>query len=269
MPLNQRTLHSETGEIAGHIKFLFCEAVYAKPAALAKGYTDMGNFLGMETKSEAAKIPVLSAFGGVVRETRNIPGQIKSGYDLRTCEIADSRKLKFALFGTALEDFAQPALADVAVDPLGFAAAAPAILHVWYPLIRQGKQLRELTAVTFPGMTEGADFLADAKRGLVRFINAATLPAAAIIPTVSCPAIAAGNPLQMRRMKPMTKSSWRGYARLYVFDQDEVQPLAMAHEDFSCEVSLSSPFNIAGDSLSEMKLLVSVGEDTGELLYRD
>lgn len=229
----------------------------------------MGNFLSMDTKNEVTKIPVLSADEGIVRETRNISGQIKAGYDLKTCEIADSRKLKFALFGTHLDPVSQLAIADQEIDALPFSAQAPARLNVMYPLLRQGKLLREITAVTLPGMTEGADFIVDMKRGMIRFIKPDTLPAVAIIPTVSCPVINDASPLQMKRLTPLKKATWHGFGRIYVIDQDEVQSTAIGHEDFECDISLSSPFNITGDAVAEMKLLVSIGEDVGEIIYRD
>lgn len=39
MPQNIKNLHSLTAEIVGMCKFYFCEGVYARPAAFAKGYT--------------------------------------------------------------------------------------------------------------------------------------------------------------------------------------------------------------------------------------
>ncbi|EIP99450.1 hypothetical protein OpiT1DRAFT_03967 [Opitutaceae bacterium TAV1] len=274
--IDKNTLHSTTAEIVGTVQLLFAEGAATRAEALAKGFTDLGNFLGMETKGEAAKVPVQKAYRGKLRESRNIPGLMKQGYDLRTCEIADARKLKFGLMGTPLGNFAQPALADVAIDPLDFSPAEPpaqarppAVLHTWYPLLRNGVQVRELTAVTIPDMTEDVDFMVDKKAGIIRFINAATLPSVVITPTVSAPLINGASPNGLVRLKPMTKASWSGYFRLYVWDQDDRQCLAMAHEDFSGEISPSSPFNVAGDALSEMKILVSVGDDVGEVLHRN
>lgn len=267
--IDQTTLHHTRAEIQGTVQFLFAEGATTRAEALAKGFTDLGNFLGMETKGEAAKTPVVKCYRGVSRESYNIPGLLKQGYDLQTAEVADSRKLKFALFGSPLDAFAQAALADVEIDALNFTAVQPAIQHAWYPLTRTGKQVRELTGLTIATLTEGVDFLVDYKLGLIRFIDAAKLPTAALKPKVSAPKIDASHPLGLRALKPMTKASWRGYGRILVWDQNDTQQLVMDHQNFSCEISLSSPFNIARDSISEMKLLVSIGDDTGEIYHRD
>jgi hypothetical protein len=269
MPIVTSTLEHDRADITGNVHFLFAEGATTREQAKAKGYTDLGTFLGMETKGEAAKTEIIKARRGNVRLAGQIPGLIKQGYDLRTTEIADSRKLKFALFGEDVAAYTQPALADQEIDPFPFAAGAPAILNVWYPLQRAGRPVRHLTALTIPDLDEGVDFITDPLVGLIRFTNPASLPAAPVTPSASCPALNSGSPLGLRALKPMTRASWSGYGRLLVFDTRDNREIIMDHEEFSCDITLSSPFNIAYDSLAEMKLLVTITHDVGTFYYRD
>jgi hypothetical protein len=269
MPINQNTLHHDRAEILGTVQFLFAQGAGTRADAALKGYLDLGNFTGAEFKAEAAKVEVLKCYRGVTRLGGNLPGKLTHGYDLTTNEVADARKLRFALLGDPDTPYGQVASANDPADALAFTAGAPAILNLWYPLTRGGGQVRGLTEVAIAKMTEGADFVVDRHLGLIRFTNPANLPEEAITPTVTAPAIDGAHPLGLKAVKPLTRGFFKGYGRLLVWDQDEQQPLVMDHQDFSCEVSLSSPPAIAAENLAEMKLLVTITGDTGVVFHRD
>jgi hypothetical protein len=267
MPALDQDLHNPGSEFLGTAQFLFCEGAVTRAAAAAKGYTDMGNFTALENKGEISTTPILKCFRGVTRESRKLPGIIKQSYDLKTNEVLDYRKLRFALFGSDLADYAQAASAAANGDALAFSAASPAILNLWYPLAIAGAPVREITALTLDALTEGADFVVDGKLGLVRFVNEATLPGESLTPVISAPALTGAHPLGLRRLKPMSRGIWNGYGRLLLWDQ-ETQSLAMDHKDFSASITLSAPFTVANDALAEMTLNVSIGADPGEIFYR-
>jgi hypothetical protein len=263
------TLHHNRAEINGTVQLLFSEGVTTRAEAAAKGYLDMGNFTGVEFKGEAAKTEVYKCYRGVTRLGGNLPGILKHGYDLTTNELADARKLRFALLGNPGAPYAQAAIADTAGDALDFTASAPAILNLWYPLFKGGAQVREITAITITDLVEGKDYLIDAKLGLIRFINEATLPVEEITPVLSAPAITAEHPLGLRSVRPMTRGFWKGYARLLVWDQDPNQNLVLDHQNFSCEISLSSPPSFTHDALAELKIRVTDTGDIGEVILLD
>jgi hypothetical protein len=267
MPTLDQDLHNPGSELIGTAQFLFCEGAATRAAAAAKGYTDMGNFTALENKGEVATTAVLKCYRGVTRESRKLPGIIKQSYDLKTNEVLDYRKLRFALFGTDLPDYAQPASTAAEGDPLEFSSSAPAIKHLWYPLAIGGAAVREISALTIEGLTEGADFIVDGKLGLVRFVNDATLPEEPVTPDISAPALTGSHPLGLRRLSPMSRGIWNGYARLLLWDQED-QCLAMDHKDFSASITLAAPFSVANDALAEMTLNVSIGADPGEIYYR-
>lgn len=267
--IDPNTLHHNNAEIQGTAQVLFSENATSRDEAIAKGYVDLGNFLGFETKGEAATTAVLKACRGVVREANKIPGILKQGYDLKTCELADARKARFWLMGENNGDFSQDSLDASTVDPLNFSTTNPAIHHAWYPITKAGAQIRELTAITIGTLTEGKDFAVDKKLGLVRFIDAAKLPTVATTPKVSAPEIKGSTPVGFRKIKPMTRGMWKGYVRILIWDQDGNNNLVMDHMHFSATITLSSPPSIGHENLAEMKINISIGSDVGEILVRD
>jgi hypothetical protein len=269
MPVNNDTLHHERAEIIGTSQFLFAQGALTRAGAAAQGYLDMGNFTAAAFKAEAEKTEVLKCSRGVTRLGGNLPGKLTHGYDLATNELADARKLRFALLGDPDTAYAQVAAAAAQADALAFTETAPAILNLWHPILRGGLQVRELSEVAIATMTEGADYALDRKLGLIRFINPANLPDESITPTITAPAIDGAHPLGLKAIKPLSRGFFKGYGRLLVWDQDEAQPLVMDHQDFSCEVSLSSPPTIGHENRAEMKLLVTITGDVGKVFHRD
>jgi hypothetical protein len=274
MPITTDTLHHPTADLVGTVQLLFSHGASTRAQANARGYLDMGCFNGAEFKTEVANTEVIKSFRGRSYLARNIPGIMKHGYDLATNEFSDARKIRFALLGEEADAFTQLPLTAVEADQLLFSAGAPAILNLWYPVTRTAggitRHIREIEALALPGLTEGVDFLVDPKLGLVRFINGASLPVAAITPTVTAPSIAGtAHPLALKAVKPLSRGSYSGYARFLIWDGNEIQPLVMDHSDFSCEISLSGPPTISRDSLSEIKILVTITHDQGIVYYRD
>jgi hypothetical protein len=100
----------------GTSQLLFAESAATRAEAAAKGYLDLGNFLGVEFKGEASKTEVYKCFRGVTRLGGNLPGILKHGYELTTSEHADSRKLRFAFLGNTRAPYAQPAAANAEAD---------------------------------------------------------------------------------------------------------------------------------------------------------
>ncbi|MDR1427277.1 MAG: hypothetical protein LBJ08_05905, partial [Bifidobacteriaceae bacterium] len=240
MPIITETLVHDRADFKGNVHFLFAEGAATRAQANAQGYLDLGTFVEGAPKNEVATTEIIKARYNAVWVAGELPGLMKMNYELKTTEVADARKLKYAFFGEDADPFVQPARADMPIDPLAFAGGA-ATLNTWYPLLSGGLQVRQLTALTFPGLVEGVDFIVDYVVGLVRFIKPGSLPAAPVTPKASCPALDADHPLGLRGFRPGRQASRRGYGRILVFDTRDNSGIVMDHHDFSCDVICSAP----------------------------
>jgi hypothetical protein len=269
MPIVTETLVHDRADFKGNVHFLFAEGAATRAQANAKGYLDLGTFIEGAPKNEVATTEIIKARYNSVWVAGELPGLMKMNYELKTTEVADARKVKFAFFGEDSDPFIQAALSDAPVDPLAFAAGSPATLNHWYPLLHNGGQVRQLAGLTFAGLTEGVDFIVDYVVGLVRFIKPASLPAAPVTPLVSAPAIAADSEQALHGFRPGRQASRRGYGRILVFDTRDNSGIVLDHYDFSCDVTCTAPPTFKHDTLSEMTLKINVTHDRGEGWHRD
>ncbi|MBI5771917.1 MAG: hypothetical protein HZA93_29360 [Verrucomicrobia bacterium] len=268
MPLNSQ-LHHSRAELSGACRLLLSLDASTRAAAALAGFEEFGGLKGYELQGESKTEPVLKPFFGVMRQVDESPGLLTLGYELTTTEIADARKLKYFLAGTAGQDLAQAALAAQVADAIVFSAQVPAVLNRWYDVLKNGVRVRQLSAFAIAGKVEGVDFIVDYENGAVRFPSAAYLPAANVAPTISAPAIDATHAKFMRGLRPMQNQIWRGYARLYSYDQNQANRLVMAHEDFSFTLTLGKNFGLKHDGNAEASIKLMIAADEGVVLHRD
>lgn len=268
MPIDINLNHTR-GEMQGTIRLLLALDASSKASAIAAGFEEFGDLLGYELQGESKTEPTLKPINGVMRQTDETPGLITLGYEITTKAIADSRKIKYFLSGVSGQDLAQAAITASAADAIAFTAQTPAIINRWYDILRSGVRQRFITAFSIAGKTEGVDFIVDYENGQVRFPSAAYLPAVNVSPTITVPAIDANHAKFMRGLKPMQNQVWRGYARMYVYDQNRANRLVKAHEDFSFTLTVGKNFGIKHDGQSEGSIKLMIASDEGTILYRD
>lgn len=268
MPLDTNLNHTRA-EIQGTLRLLLALDAASRAAAAAAGFEEFSDLLGSELQGESKTEPVLKPINGVMRQTDETPGLLTLGYELTTRAIADARKLKYFLSATAGQDLAQAAVNAQAADAIVFTAQVPAVQNRWYDILKNGVRQRFLTAFAIAGKVEGTDFIVDYENGQVRFPSAAYLPTANVTPTITVPSIDSAHAKFMRGLKPMQQQVWRGYARLYVYDQNRANRLVKAHEDFSFTLTVGKNFGVKHDGQSEGTIKLMIAADEGSILHRD
>ncbi len=268
MPLDTNLNHTRA-EIQGTVRLLLSLDAASRAAAILAGFEEFGDLMGYELQGESKTEAVLKPINGVMRQTDETPGLLTLGYELSTKAVADARKLKYFLAATAGQDLAQAASAAVAADALVFTGPAPAVLNRWYDVLVAGTRKRFLSAFAIAGKTEGVDYIVDLEQGQVRFINAAALPAANIVATVSAPAIDAAHAKAMVGWRPMQNQIWRGYARVITYDQNRLNRIVKEHNDFSFTLTMGKQFGVKHDGQSEGSIKLMVAADEGTVLQRN
>lgn len=272
MNVNNQNMHHTRAEIQGTIEFYFSEDAISVADARLKGYLNLGNFLGTEVKSDPKRTPVMSAARGIVIESGSTGASVSLGIELTTKEVADYRKAILALMASDGTPFTQGAINNAAIDTLAFTAQVPAKLNFDYPLTNATVQLRHLTAVTLAlaagALVAGTDYLVDLELGLIRFINAANLPANTVTPTVTAPAIDATHDKYMLGITPATKPVRRGYCRLLVFDSNVKNRLIQEWEPRPIELYTSGGYSIGHENQSEQKITCMFTSNTQRVLQR-
>lgn len=268
MPLDNNLNHTRA-EIQGTLRLLLAPDAASKAAAIAQGYDEFADLLGSEIKGESKTEPVLKPINGIMRQVDETPGLLTLGYELSFKAIADARKMKFLLAGVSAQDLAQAAVNAQAADALVFTGPAPAIQNRWYDILKNGVRQRFISAFAIAGKVEGVDFIVDYENGQVRFPSANYLPAANVVPTITVPAIDSTHAKFMRGLRPMQNQIFRGYARLYAYDQNRANRLVLAHEDFSYTLTLGKNFGVTHEKQSEASINLMVAADEGTILHRD
>ncbi len=268
MPLDTNLNHTRA-EIQGTLRLLLALDAASRAAAAAAGFEEFSDLIGSELQGESKTEPVLKPINGVMRQTDETPGLLTLGYELTTRAIADARKLKYFLSAGAGQDLAQAAVNAANADALVFTGPAPAVLNRWYDIKSAGNRVRFLSAFAIAGKVEGVDFIVDYENGQVRFPNPAYLPAVNVVPVITAPAIDANHAKFMRGLRPMQNQIWRGYARLYAYDQNRGNRLVLAHEDFSFTLTLGKNFGVKHDGQSEGSIKLMIAADEGTILHRD
>jgi|GEM_PF-1727300 len=259
-------LHHTRAEIQGTVQLLGIIGAVSRADAIAKGLLDYGNFLGAEIKAEANKQPRVKAARGVARNIGHTAGLISMGYELSTKELADKRKFRFALLGKESAPFTQAALAAVNSTAIAFTADLPSKEGVWYPLLYNGSRVYALTSVTIAGKTEGVDFVADLKLGLIRFLVAQTANVTAVL---TGPAIDAAHKEYLVGVEPMTNVVYSGYWSLFSFDQNPENNLVFRHELFSGDLSITAWPKFDHENQSELKIQIDITRDKSIAFHRD
>ena len=159
------------------------------------------------------------------------------------------------------------ALAAVAGTAIPFSNAAPSNPQFHYDVLdANGNRVRNLTAVTFPGLQENTNFVVDYIMGRVRFLTAQAAP---LTPTVTAVAIVAGDVNSLNQIVPMAQSLFQGMGRIVIFDEDTNQQVVFEHTDFSCEVEITGTADVKNDDYSDLSLMVSITGLVGNVNVRE
>lgn len=270
--IDNKTMQHTRAELQGTTQFFFSPDAVSAADAILKGYQDLGNFLGAELKPDPKRTPVLKAARGVVYEAGSTGAGVSLGIELTTKEVVDMRKAKLALMAKDTTAFTQAAINAGAADNLAFTADVPAKLNYDYPLTKEGALLRHLSAAVLTvggnALVENTDYILDKELGQVRFIKAATLPAAAVTVTVTVPAIDSTHDKYMEGITPMAQPVRRGYGRFLVWDGDVANRLAMEMEPRPIELYTSGGWSVTHDNQAEHKITVMFMSITERWLVR-
>ena len=251
----------------GTAEFSFCEGANTVAQAAALGFRDFGNLKAFSSTPGGDDKNHKGSYRGTVRTDRRKQVGLELGYKLTGDEF---HGLSLALLWLGTNDtgsfFTQTALAAVPGGAITFSAGSPSSPLKWYDLFSStGTRVRNLTAVTIATKTEGVDFEVDYRLGRIRFITAQT---AAVTPTLSAAAIAAGDPLSMFRITPVTAGVKSGMGRLNVFEENPTTGgLVLAHEDFSCDLSVDGNPDLKNDDWSDYSVNVLITSLAGAVYY--
>ena len=111
--LNNRepgNLPHDRAEIQGTAQWLFSEGATTLAEARAKGFLDMGCFLGLELKNEGKGTDVKKANRGKIYTTKKLGQDVTLGLELSTKEVADMRKALLALMASETDPLTQTAI---------------------------------------------------------------------------------------------------------------------------------------------------------------
>lgn len=264
--------------ILGNGEFYFCPDAKTLADTVTRGWDKYCSIdeLGIETEMEVKK--KMTACRGVKRTVKSVNRMMGLKYKLKLNELGP-KQLQLLYFANPLADggIGQSSNFRMASSganiPLGNLIGA--VAGRWYQMRSQlGVDLTDLETVG--GITStlaiwGAsnnsltlvpevDYKIDMKLGLIMFRKDVGLTAQVFTLTAAgFPAINDTNaPDQyMRKMTPFTKASHRGMGRLYVYDDDEKNPLALKHMNFACQLTTASGPTF-GDDFATMDVEIEV-----------
>ena len=251
--------HNLDALLIGTGEFSFALGATSVAQANQLGYRDFGNVKAFQVDASGEDKEHFGSYRGILARDDNRKQKIKVGYKLTNDEWSYNT-LKHLFFATPIGNYLRAALAAVAGTPI------PGTAGLFFDVMdANGNRVRQLTAVTFPNKTEGTDFEVDYTLGRVRFL---TPQNAALTPTITAAAVAAGSPGSLITSAPLTQNIFKGFGRLVCFDENPVQPVMWEHTDFGCQVEISGTPDVKGDDYSDMSLSVIVTSPAGVLFNR-
>lgn len=246
----------------------FSIAVGASTPAAAQliGYKDFGNVKVFDVSAEGEKKEHYGSYRGTQVRDRLDNRKLKIGYKL-TCDEWTADMLSYFFFGKQNGSLTRSALAAAAGTAQAFAAGTPSDVNKWYDILdASGVRHRFLTGVTFASKTEGTDFELDLTLGRVRWL---TVQTASVTPTITAPAIVAGDNNNLAIVDPLTQGLIQGMCRLVCFDELSRQNIVFDHVDFYGQLALDGSPSIKGDDYSDYSIMVNVGTPRGKIFVRN
>lgn len=258
--------HNLNSHLIGTAEFSFALNASSRANASALGYRDIGNLTAHVIVPEGERKEHWGAYRGIVRNDRNAKRKLKLSYKLTGDEFA-ARQLALVIMGSEGSALTRLAIAAVAGTAIPFSVGSPSVSNRWYDILdASGNRVKFLTGVTITGKVEGTDFELDLALGRIRFITPQT---SNLTPTITAPAIVAGDVNSFIRATPMNLALARGYGRLVVFDENSAQTMVLDHSDFSCEVEVDGEVAILQDDWSKLNFIVRVTADVGNFDCRE
>jgi len=258
--------HNLNSHLIGTAEFSFALNATSRANASAIGYRDIGNLTAHVLVPEGERKEHWGAYRGIVRNDRNAKRKLKFSYKLTGDEFA-ARQLALVIMGAEGAAVTRSALSAAAGSPIVFSVGAPSVSNRWYDILDgSGNRVRFLTSVTITSKTEGTDFELDLQLGRIRFLTPQT---SSLTPTITAPAIVAGDVNSFIRATPMNLALARGYGRLVVWDENTSQTIVLDHSDFSCEVEVDGEVAILQDDWSKLNFIVRVTADVGNFDSRE
>lgn len=250
--------------LLGNAEFSFSEGATSPSDARTKGYLDFGNIVAFTPNIELSRQDHFSSYRGLRRRDKSVVTQEELTYQLRSDQW-DKNMLKQLLAGKDASAFTQSSQSGATSDTFKFSSTASQ-KDQWYDIMVSGARIRNLTSVSFTGLTEGTDYEVDTKLGRVRFM---TQQNSDITATIDAPAINSGDAKSFLGITPLQEPRKSGYGRIIIFDQNNNNKKVIDHVDFSCDIIPESAGEVAGENYSEITLNVNVTDDVGKFLVRE
>ena len=257
--------HNLDALLIGNAEFSFALGATNPAQAAAMGFRDYGNLKAFQVDSKGDdKMHYGSYRGRLIRDDIR-KQKLELNYKL-TCDEWTPATLKHLFFGTIGSPYTRAAIAAVPGTALAFSNGTPSDPRLWYDILdAAGNRVRDLVAVTFTGKVENTDFTVDYKLARVQVLLVQT---AALTPTITAAAVAAGGPTSMVSMTPLGQNLFNGIGRLVIFDQNNQQQVVIEHVDFGCQVEITGTTDVKADDYSDIALMVSVTSPLGEVFTR-
>lgn len=246
-------IHIGTGE------FSFSKGATSRTDSIQKGFRDIGNVEVYQLQISNDTIEREGAYRGKKSVDASFSIKQQIAYMFR-CDELTKDNLLLVMMGEDLGDNARAALVAQAADALDFSVADsdPA---VWYDLCIAGQRQVNLTSVTVATLTEGTDFEVDLEAGRIRFL---TTQSASRAPSLTGPAIAAGDDYYMKSITPLEQAQVSGYGRFMAFHA-KTEKLTWDHQDFSCVITPANFGEQDGKKPSTFDFNVKITSDRGRM----
>ena len=277
---NTRQTYAGTGE------FLWSRGARTAAEAQLTGFQSFGNIKQIEAQTSSETKDHYQSYRGkkVLNSTHVTQFEIR--YNITVDEM-DARNVGILVYGDPDYDFgsdgadnAHAGLTNATGTPLVFGSTNPVVVYNYYDLLdANGNRLIDLTAVSLVGklsqygdaqdktaLIEGVDFDVDKKNAMVKFLR--SFSADTITPSLSTSAVTSASTNYMTKLKPLQQGYLSGMGRIFIYDQDLENNLALSHRDFFAHLSIDGNVSLASDDFAEMTLKLSVLVPEGELLVR-
>ena len=278
--VNPRTNTSNLMRVGA--EFNFSDGASSLSDALQKGYTPVGNIVGVTPNFSTTVVDHFSSERGGVRKDRSDLTKKQIEFDVKVDEFnqANLRSMFGADASIATTGWSQGALSSQAMAPWVFSSGNKSVIGNWYSIKTTGGVTVRLppgttagvgvgtTTVTIGGasLTEGTDYELDLVLGRIRFLTVQQTTLTATISTSQ--AIAVTDQGAFFGLAPLAVGRRTGFGQLTFFDQDSGNPVPIDYKDFSCQVTLKSVSELNPDKFCEMILTVLITETVGVVYGR-
>lgn len=244
-------------------EFHFSNTATSVADSQTKGFTYLGNVVDVTPAIDTQKVEHVSSNRGAPRKDREDITRSQIQFKVKVDEFLPVVQ-KIMLGGDDGTDFTQTSKTAANADTLAF-SGTNAVIGNWYDVKVSGSRIRNLTALTISGKTEGTDFIVDNLTGRVAFLTAQSSD---LVPVITAPAISSTSAKSFKGIKPGQTVKLSGFGRFYMFDQNAANEVFSAYEDFSCELTLDTASAFNATSFADITFSVLITDTVGNWLMR-